>query len=343
MKSAGFGVDYFAKTNVKDQNDNSKSNNNDDNDNIKLNKKRGSGNEPNSTGNIIIFKNNTDSLMDRNMNSLGFNDNKMDLNNKDIKSKFNINNRNSSEDDNNSNKALRNINNNNNLDINKINNKGYNTQDLNDLKINNQFSEEDEGNVAKVLADGKNNEILSEDRKPFVAEELSDEIKEKKVQGNKVLAITKGGESFTLNVLRNYEGEILTDENGNIILGRGNIYFIDKNGDLIVIEDKKLLEGDTSCPVKIKKVKFNPFSSMFSTFNSNFNSDKNIPQLNQYGGNYNSEGLRNTFYNSGKSNNMGASQYKRRNLSKTRFKVFPKGDGDAKPPIIKKRKRKIKK
>ena len=205
----------------------------------------------------------------------------------------------------------------------------------------NQFSEEDEGNVAKVLADGKNNEILTEDRKPFIAEELSEEIKEKKVQGNKVLAITKGGESFTLNVLRNYEGEILTDEDGNIILGRGNIFYIDKNGNLIVIKDKKLLEGDTSCPVKIKKVKFNPYASVFSsTFNSNFNSDKN---LNQYAGNYNSEGLKNTFYYSGKSNNLGATQYKRRNFSKTRLKVFPKGDGDAKPPIIKKRKRKIKK
>ena len=49
------------------------------------------------------------------------------------------------------------------------------------------------------------------------------------------------------------------------------------------------------------------------------------------------------YYSIGVGGGGNSTGYRRKNLSKTKYKMFPKGDGDAKPPIIKKKRRKFKK
>ena len=282
-------------------------------------------------GNIFILDKNTDSLMGNNNNNNFISSSQGNNNYKSNRGNYNSNNNNQKEND-----------------INDINRNNFNSQNMNENYMNiidndnNKLSEDGEsgGKFTKlVLADENNMEILSEDRKPFIGEE----IQEKKVlEGNKILVLTKGGETIALNILKNYEGEILADEKGNIILGRDNKYFIEKNGELVVSTDKKLLDGDKSVPAKVKKVKLNP-SIFYSTFKSNgdnFDSNNNNPFINSYGINnfINGEGLKNSYNNNG----MTKSQYRRKYNSKNRFKMFPKGDGDAKPPILKKKKRRFK-
>ena len=272
-------------------------------------------------GNRFIMNKNTDSLMGNNNNFIS-------------NSQGNNNNINKSSQGYNPNNPLRNTNNQN--DINNIN-KSNNYMNIMDSVDNNNIISKDgesSGKLTKlVLADENNMEILSENREPFIGEEIQDK---KVIEGNKVLVITKGGENVALNVLKNYEGEIIADENGNAILGRDNIYYFDKNGELVVSTDKKLLEGDKVVPAKVKKVKFNP--SLFSgTFNSNGDNNfiSSIPLTKSFGMN-NIRGNSN-----GDNYGLGTSQMRRRN--KGRWKMFPKGDGDAKPPVIKKKKRKIRK
>lgn len=272
-------------------------------------------------GNRFIMNKNTDSLMGNNNNYIS-------------NSQGNNNNINKSSQGYNSNNVLRNTNNPN--DINNINknNKYINIMDSVDNNIISKDGESSGKLIKLVLADENNMEILSENREPFIGEEIQDK---KVIEGNKVLVVTKGGENVALNVLRNYEGEILADENGNAILGRDNIYFFDKNGGLVVSTDKKLLEGDKAVPAKVKKVKFNP-SVLSGTFNSNGDNNlfNSIPLTKSFGMN----NIRGNTY--GDNYELGTSQMRRKH-NKGRWKMFPKGDGDAKPPIIKKKKRKIKK
>ena len=273
-------------------------------------------------GNRFILNKNTDSLMGNNNNYIS-------------NSQGNNNNINKSNQGFNSNNVLRNTNNPN--DINNINKNNKYMNIMDSVDNNNIISKDGESSgklIKLVLADENNMEILSENREPFIGEEIQDK---KVMEGNKVLVVTKGGENVALNVLKNYEGEILADENGNAILGRDNIYFFDKNGEVVVSTDKKLLEGDKAVPAKVKKVKFNP--SLFSgTFNSNGDNNfvNSIPLTKSFGMN-NIRGNTN-----GDNYELGTSQMRRRH-NKGRWKMFPKGDGDAKPPIIKKRKRNIRK
>ena len=233
-----------------------------------------------------------------------------------------------------------------------------NDNNKNNLEENNHpnklSNKEKEQNIKLTLTDNKGRQILSEDRKPFIGEE----VEEKKIENNEMYVITKDGEKIPVYYLKNYEGEYLVDENGNPILGFSNIYFIDKNGEMIFSTNKKVLEGDEAIPIQITKKKFDPYGSILTaTFNSNkdYNTDKNIPVMDSYGierlrGNILGEGVQTSKkfgYNSalgisggGKGTEVG--EYKRR-IMKNRFKMFPKGDGDAKPPIIKKRRRKFKK
>ena len=277
-------------------------------------------------GNRFVMNKNTDSLMNNNNNYFSKSQGNNDINNSSNQGNYNSSN------------VLRNKNNQNENDFNNKNRNNNYMNIMDSANTDNIISNNGEGSgklTKLVLADENNFEFLSEDRKPFVGEEIQDK---KVIDGNNILVITKGGESVVPNVLKNYEGEILGDKNGNAIMGRGNIYYYENNGELVISTNKKLLEGDKVVPVIVKRVKFNP-SIMSGTLNSNGDNNfaNSIPLTNSYGinqirGNINGD-------NSG----LGTSQMRRRHLNKNRMKMFPKGDGDAKPPIIKKRKRKIRK
>ena len=136
-----------------------------------------------------------------------------------------------------------------------------------------------------------------------------------KQDGNQIIAITKNGEEIILKPLKNYEGEILADTNGNVILGSGEKYFI-KDGQIISSPDQSIAKGDLIIPTKIKKVQFTPYDPFYKTVNEGEISG-NMPSV-----------------------NWG---YKTKNMSRTRRKIFPIGDGDAKAPAIKKKRKKSKK
>ena len=182
------------------------------------------------------------------------------------------------------------------------------------------FSEKDEDGssnqmpqvqIKSVLTDKKDNVILSEEGKPFIAEENVNIKKD----GNLIFAIMNNGEEITLRPIRNKDGEILTDTNGNIILGIGQRYFIDKEGQIVISDDLSLAKGDQVVPAKSKKIKINPNETFYKNINE--------------GGNF---GMTSTYW--GK---------KTKNLSKSRRGIFAKGYGDAKAPITKKKRKKSKK
>ena len=198
-----------------------------------------------------------------------------------------------------------------------------------------------------LVDENNNNDILSDEQKRFIGERIKDKINE----GGKLIVITKDGEKILLDILKSYEGEILTDQNGNAILGNNNKYYIDKTGEIIVSSDRGLIGEEKTIPVKSKAIKFNPNSSHLSfKTTGEFNSSNNIPNVNQYG-TKNFMGIRgdpsknNNYFNTGiiGFGVAGTSEYQKKYLNKTKLKIFPKGDGDAKPPLIKKGKRKFKK
>ena len=126
---------------------------------------------------------------------------------------------------------------------------------------------------------------------------------------------------------------VLTDDNGNPLMGEGNLYFV-KDGKIITLPDsKQFVEGDLTIPVSMQKAKFDPTSSVINNINlgkinpNENNNDPNNPQqfayYSMYGG-------------------AGTGEYKRRNITK-KLKRIPEGDGDAKAPIPKKKRKKSKK
>jgi hypothetical protein len=308
------------------------------------------------TGNNFGINNNQEDLMNTNIKNLAFSD--TNINFKDQKGIKNFDDEESiSSKEKNKNKNNPNIymthspisyeevkakngNKNNNMEENKNPNK------LSD--------KEKEQNIKLVLVDDKDRQILSEDRKPFIGEEAERKIE----QNNEIYILTKDGQKIPVAYIRNYEGEYLVDKNGNPILGNGNFYFVDKNGEIIFSTNKKILEGDKAVPVIITKKKFDPYGSILTaTFNNDYeyNSDKNIGFMDSLGieklrGNILGEGIKNSQrfgYNttlgiSGGGKGIGVNEYKKRTY-KNRLKIFPAGDGDAKAPILKKRRRKFKK
>ena len=311
-----------------------------------LDENRGKATMDNNFGNNFIFNNNTDSLIGKKiMNNMFSTTDNLDNQDKpnykssqgnDIHNNFgkeNIRFRANKNSDN-----IDNIHDINNLDPLKNENEKIKINSIKNIDkiddVSRRNSEIEEERI--VLADEKNENILSEQRKPFVAEE----VKEQKKDGDIIYVITKKGENIVLHPIKNYEGEFLSDENGNIILGKGNVIFLE-NGKLVVSSDKSIINGDKAIPTKIKKIKFsnlNPYASVYnSTFNSgDFNNDNN---QNQYGTNQN-EGLKYSYYYQG-NNGLSVSQFKKK--TKNRFKSFPVGNGDARPPTIKKKRRKFKK
>jgi hypothetical protein len=180
-----------------------------------------------------------------------------------------------------------------------------------------------------ILVDDKKKEILNEEGKPFIGE-VAQEVN---IEGDNIKVKKKDGKSLKLSMLRNLEGGVLTDDNGNPLMGEGNIYFV-KDGKIITLPDsKQFVEGDLTIPVSMQKAKFDPTSSVINNIkysyiipNENNNDPRNPQQFayySMYGG-------------------AGTGEYKRRNITK-KLRMIPKGDGDAKSPIPRKKRKKSKK
>ena len=372
MNSKGYNSnsEIYSKNINKVNNEENKNNNeleglNNNNKNIIL-KNDGRGTMPISLGSNFTLNKNNDSL---NLNNLANTDTNIHIRNQDnpnydsnvIGKSANLNSKtNDIFNNNNTN------NNNNNIDVlrnpkqKKENLKDFDNIENSDKTIplvdnnnhnnyDNNGEDENKNNIKIVLVDENDKEILSEERKPFIGEE----IKNKQIEGNRIIVITKDGEQLVLKPLKNFEGEILSDDKGNVILGAGSNYYYDKNGDLIISSDKTLTEGDKVIPVKLKEVKFNPNDTLFKTkFKISYiqDLDNNNPNSNNFkndnfmgsNGDMNNQG-RFGYYSVGIGGGGNSTGYRRKNLSKNKYKMFPKGDGDAKPPIIKKKRRKFKK
>ena len=218
--------------------------------------------------------------------------------------------------------------------------------------IDNNLEDNKDNDNKYELLDDKKKQILSEYGKPFIGEE----VKEQYEKDNKKYVITKSGANIKLSVLHGIEGEPLV-HSGYPLLGKNNKFYIDKNGNPILLPNENYIEGDKPISVTIKKGTntnnelYNTNKGMFDSFG--FNSANNIDFPNtvntlrldpgqndniNLGGTYQS----NNFYNIGIGGG-GKSELKKSRIYKNRIKMFPPGNGDAKPPIKKKIKRKLKK
>ena len=226
----------------------------------------------------------------------------------------------------------------------------YNTNNTNNTNsniendINNIDNKENENQLE--LLDENNEPILSEDGKPFIGEIVNDNY----IKDNKPYVVTKTGKNIKLSLLYGGDSEPLVYK-GYPLIGKNGKFFISKNGNPIVYNDKNFVEEGKTVSVKIKKGSNNNndfentnkgISNTFSfnpATNLQFPNTLRIPDQNtnlNFGDTVNS-----TYYNLGFGGG-GTSELKKSRVYKNKFKMFPKGDGDAKPPILRKRK-KIKK
>ena len=320
----------------------------------------------NNDPNIINIDNNKDNLnIDSIKGKTNFNPNMSDLSTKDH---FNTNAILKARKQNNINQPLSqtsqiqrpNISNSQTMQGNIIDNKFPATNKESDGINNNKTSNNINKNIDNNLEDNKDNEynyelfdekkkqILSEYGKPFIGEE----VKEQYDKDNKKYVITKSGANIKLSVLHGIEGEPLV-HSGFPLLGKKNRFYLDKSGKPILLDNGNYIEGDKPISVTIKKgtIPNNEFDNinkeMLDSFG--FNTANNIAFPNtvntlrlddniDLGRTYQS----NNFYNIGIGGG-GTSELKKSRVYKNRIKMFPKGEGDAKPPIRKKIKRKLKK
>lgn len=238
------------------------------------------------------------------------------------------------------------INNKDNNNTNKNNtNNNINTNDYmmeNDNRFRNIEDKKDSESFGELL-DENNKKILSEEGKPFQGELVN----EKYDKDNKTFVVTKSGAHLKLSILHNREGLPLI-HNGYPLLGKGENYFIDKSGKPIIYPDVNYMEGEEKVPVKIKGVKD---KKELEDLNNRMNNINLIPEndnfqfSNTLGNKYflnDNDNNPNNFYNVGFGGGMSTSQLKKSRINNNKIRHFPKGDGDAKPPLIKKkRKRRI--
>ena len=193
------------------------------------------------------------------------------------------------------------------------------------------------------LVDENNNPVQDSEGKPFVGEKVNEKIE----QDNEIYVKTKKGDVLKLSVLRGPEDEILLNK-GYALLGKDQKFYIDKN-EPIVLPDSNFAKNDKSIPIKIKEsdnINNNEFNdSNKGMMNNNiYNSTNNLQYRNPLksisGANQN---LGNTYnFYSGGIGGGGTVEFKRRHASKNKSKLFPTGDGDAKPPKRKKIRKKSK-
>ena len=110
-----------------------------------------------------------------------------------------------------------------------------------------------------------------------------------------------------LNILRNKEGEIITYK-GYPLLGNNNKFYYDKNGNIIVYPDNEFIKDDKYIQANIKD-------------------NNNI--IKEFGINMNNDDINNNYINEKEKNNK----------MKKKWYMFPKGDGGAKAPVVKKRRK----
>ena len=130
--------------------------------------------------------------------------------------------------------------------------------------------------------------------------------------GNQIFIRTKSGSDIKLDILRAKEGEPLC-YNGFPLMGKGNKFFYDKDGNVIVYPDNEFIKGDKAINIKIfdnKNVK-------------NFGINKNNFEIGE-----------------GTGYSMGSTGELKKNKMKNKWYMFPKGFGGAKAPLIKKKKKK---
>ena len=195
---------------------------------------------------------------------------------------------------------------NDNINQNQINenNKKYLSKNLNNKEEISPFQ----------LVDENNNQIISSDKKPFVGELIDYQYQ----KGNQIFITSKSGSDVKLNILRGKEGEPLCYK-GYPLMGKNNKFYYDKNGNIIVYPDNEFIKGDKTIKVRIKDNKSN---KGFIEFNIN----KIILE------NMDNETLKEFSF-------TGSGGFKK-NKMKLKWYMFPKGDGGAKAPIIKTKKKK---
>ena len=164
------------------------------------------------------------------------------------------------------------------------------------------------------LVDEKNNKIiLSPEGKPFKGELVENQYQ----KGNQIFIRTKTGSDIKLNILRSKEGEPLTYK-GYPLMGNDQKFFYDKDGNIIVYPDNEFIKGDKAVEVGIH----NP------------NDINNLVEFCINKNNFDLFGTdnREEFRGSG---NGGFKKGKKKN----KWYMFPKGDGGAKAPIFRKKKK----
>ena len=164
------------------------------------------------------------------------------------------------------------------------------------------------------LVDEKNNKIiLSPEGKPFKGELVENQYQ----KGNQIFIRTKTGSDIKLNILRSKEGEPLTYK-GYPLMGNDQKFFYDKDGNIIVYPDNEFIKGDKAVEVGIQ----NP------------NDKNNLVEFCINKNNFDLFGTdnREEFRGSG---NGGFKKSKKKN----KWYMFPKGDGGAKAPIFRKKKK----
>ena len=163
--------------------------------------------------------------------------------------------------------------------------------------------------IPYTLIDENNDKILSSDNKPFTGELISNHYQ----KGNQIFVRTKTGSDIKLNILRGKEGEPLCYK-GYPLMGTGNKFFYDKDGNVIAYPDNEFIKGDKAIDVRILD-------------------NKNIKDF----------GVSNNFeINEGTGNSMGSIGEMKKIKMKSKWYMFPKGNGSAKAPVIKKKKKKNK-
>ena len=227
------------------------------------------------------------------------------------------------------NKDTNNIINNSNIDIDNNNqNNRLKEENIEEKKESESFGE---------LLDKNNEKILSEEGKPFQREIVN----EKYGKDNKAFVITKSGENLKLSILHNREGMPLT-YNGYPLLGKGEKYFIDRSGKPIVYLDDNYMEGEEKIPVKIKelsKKELDDLNNRINNINLNPEND-NFQFINTLASKYSfNDNNPNNYYNLGYGGGLSTTQLKKSRIFKGKNRHFPKGDGDAKPPILKKKRK----
>ena len=105
-------------------------------------------------------------------------------------------------------------------------------------------------------------------------------------------------------------------------MGKGNKFFYDKNGNIILYPDNEFIKGDKVINIRVVE-----------------NNNKN--NLKEFGVNKNNFGNEDGEYGIGEGTGnigMGTGEFKKSKM-KSKWYMFPKGDGSAKAPIIRKRKK----